>query len=429
MLDGISKRQLRPGVAIGLTAAIAGVAIGHFAWTTSSATTPSTTAKHASRPLPPAGGSYSAGGGTVHFGPNGSFSYTSPGGSFNSNGGSGGFSYSGPGGSFSTPGYRGSQNSGPPAGNPGASSSITGKVDPGLVDINTVLVNNEGNAAGTGMVVSSSGEVFTNNHVIAGATKITATDIGNGKTYTARVVGYDHHHDIAVLQLVGASGLQTVTLGDSAGLKSNQSVTTIGNAGGVGGTPSASSGQITSLRQSITAEDSAAHTTERLSNLIGLNGNLQPGDSGGPLVDSNGDVVGMDTAASSTFFLQGGNDQGFAIPINYVKSVAAQILAGQSSAAVHIGATPFLGVLVEATTNGQPGVQIVQVLSNTPAAGSALAAGDTITALNGSKVATPADLTNLILQHHPGDTVTFAYTTKSGTAQTATVTLATGPSQ
>ncbi len=405
MLDGISKRQLRPGVAIGLTAAIAGVAIGHFAWTTSSATTPSTTAKHASRPLPPAGGSYSAGGGP------------------------GGFSYSGPGGSFSTPGYGGSENSGPPAGNPGVSSSITGKVDPGLVDINTVLVNNEGNAAGTGMVVSSSGEVFTNNHVIAGATKITATDLGNGKTYTARVVGYDHHHDIAVLQLVGASGLKTVTLGDSAGLKSNQSIATIGNAGGVGGTPSASPGQITSLGQSITAEDAAAHTTERLSNLIGLNGNLQPGDSGGPLVDSNGDVVGMDTAASSTFFLQGGNDQGFAIPINYVKSVAAQILAGQSSTAVHIGATPFLGVLVEPTTTGQPGVQIVQVLPNTAAAGSALTAGDTITALNGSKVATPADLTNLILQHHPGDTVTFAYTTKSGAAETATVTLATGPSQ
>src|SRR4029077_1837645 len=95
----------------------------------------------------------------------------------------------------------------------------------------------------------------TNNHVISGATKITATDVGNGQTYTARVVGYAYGHDIAVLQLEGASGLQTVSFGDAGALKVGQSVATIGNAGGAGGTPSATGGQVVALGQSITAGD------------------------------------------------------------------------------------------------------------------------------------------------------------------------------
>ena len=95
-------------------------------------------------------------------------------------------------------------------------SQIAAQTNPGLVDIYTTLGFQQARAAGTGMVVSSSGEVLTNNHVINGATSIRARDVGNGRTYQAKVVGYDHSHDIAVLQLQGASGLKTVTLGDSA---------------------------------------------------------------------------------------------------------------------------------------------------------------------------------------------------------------------
>src|SRR3984893_16737409 len=98
-----------------------------------------------------------------------------------------------------------------------ATASLAARVSPGLVDINTFTA--QGAAAGTGMVVTSSGEVITNNHVIAGATRITATDVGNGKTYTARVLGYDRSHDVAVIALIGASGLATVPLGDSSTVK------------------------------------------------------------------------------------------------------------------------------------------------------------------------------------------------------------------
>ncbi len=110
-------------------------------------------------------------------------------------------------------------------------------MNPGLVDINTSLSYQGAQAAGTGMVLTSNGEVLTNNHVISGATSISVTDVGNGKTYTASVVGYDRSHDIAVIQLNNASGLQTVTLGNSSNASVGQAVVAIGNAGGTGGTP------------------------------------------------------------------------------------------------------------------------------------------------------------------------------------------------
>src|SRR5262245_35547228 len=115
-------------------------------------------------------------------------------------------------------------------------AQIAAKTDPSLVDINTNLGLQGGQAAGTGQVLTSDGEILTNNHVIAGATSIKATDIGNGRTYTAKVVGYDQAHDVAVLQLQNASGPQTVTL-SSAGPQTGPKVVTLGNALAQGGSP------------------------------------------------------------------------------------------------------------------------------------------------------------------------------------------------
>ncbi|MGH3599827.1 MAG: trypsin-like peptidase domain-containing protein, partial [Pseudonocardiaceae bacterium] len=110
----------------------------------------------------------------------------------------------------------------PPAGSSGGSSgsadlsALVASVAPSLVDINTQMGYQNGEGAGTGIVLSPSGKVLTNNHVINGATSINVTDIGNGQTYRAVVVGYDRNHDVAVLQMQGASGLQTVSIGDSS---------------------------------------------------------------------------------------------------------------------------------------------------------------------------------------------------------------------
>jgi S1-C subfamily serine protease len=331
----------------------------------------------------------------------------------------------------------------------GTSAAVAARIDPGLVDINTTLANDDGEAAGTGMVVTSSGEVITNNHVIDGATRITARDVGNGKTYTATVVGYDPSSDVAVLQLEHASGLKTVPLGNSSGVRVGAAVVTIGNAGGTGGTPSIAGGSVLALDQSITAGDDVDASSENLTGLIEIDGELQPGDSGGPLVDSSNSVVGMDTAASSSFSFQSAADQGFAIPINTVLAISKQIVAGEGSNTIHIGPTAMLGIYIEPSSsaggygyvygyggNGSPGgsssnvsgVPVAQVVAGGPAAHAGLAQGDTITALNGQSVSSEQALMALMLRHRPGDQVRVSWVDSAGSSHTATLRLGTGPS-
>src|ERR1039457_2077943 len=231
-------------------------------------------------------------------------------------------------------------------------SQIASKVDPGLVDVMSTLGYQSGAAAGTGMVLTSTGEGLTNNHVIDGATSIKATDAGDGRTYPAQVVGYNKRHDIAVLQLGGAAGHQTVPLSSSRP-QNGQKVVALGNAGGKGGTPSVATGTVTGLDQSITASDESSGTAEQLTGLIGHNSGIQPGDSGGPLVNTYGQVIGMDTAASTSSSTTGyqpkdgqtsAQTQAFAIPITEAASIAGQIEAGTPSSSAHLGGTAFLGV-------------------------------------------------------------------------------------
>ncbi|HEX7267037.1 MAG TPA: trypsin-like peptidase domain-containing protein [Streptosporangiaceae bacterium] len=313
-------------------------------------------------------------------------------------------------------------------------SQIAAQVDPGLVNITTTLGYQHARAAGTGMVLTPSGEVLTNNHVINGATSIRARDIGNGRTYQARVVGYDHSHDIAVLQLQSASGLQTVTLGDSASAATGQKVVALGNALGKGGTPAVATGHIAGLGASITASDEGAGTAEQLTGLIHHNAGIQPGDSGGPLVNTAGQVIGINTAASQGTQFQGQQTQAFAIPIGQAKSVADQIEAGTSSATVHIGPTGLLGVQImsadSAAANGiqaGAGATVAGVVSGTPASGAGLTQGDVIVSVDGQSVSSPEQLQSALGQHHPGDGVTIGWQDQTGQTQSASVVLATGP--
>src|SRR5580700_8575615 len=110
--------------------------------------------------------------------------------------------------------------------------AILNKVEPGLVLINTTLQYNSEQAAGTGMVINSSGLVLTNNHVIDDSTSITVTVPATGRTYPATVLGYDKTGDIALIRLQGASGLATVPIGNSAAVKAGEAVVALGNAGG-----------------------------------------------------------------------------------------------------------------------------------------------------------------------------------------------------
>jgi S1-C subfamily serine protease len=313
----------------------------------------------------------------------------------------------------------------------------TATIGSGVVVIDTNLAYQDNAAAGTGMVLTSSGEVLTNNHVISGATSIKVVVPKTGQSYKARVLGYDRTADVALLQLQGASNLKTVSI-SSGNLPVGAAVTALGNAGGDGKITSAT-GTVTGLDKSITASD-AGGASEQLTGLIETDAGVQPGDSGGPLVNSQGRVVGMDTAASQRFGFQNASaTDAYAIPIAKAVTVAHTISSGKASATVHIGPTAFLGVEVQAAAApglgyGGPaasaaGAMIASVVSGGPAASAGLAAGDVITAIGGHTVSSPSAIPALVLTKKPGAKVNVAYVDQSGTSQTASVTLGSGPPQ
>ncbi|MGK9148417.1 trypsin-like peptidase domain-containing protein [Plantibacter flavus] len=296
----------------------------------------------------------------------------------------------------------------------------------GVVDIQTELAYQGAAAAGTGMVLTSDGQILTNNHVVAGATSIVVTVVSTGQEYTARVIGTDATNDVTLLQLDGASGLDTVSVDDD-GVAVGDAVTGVGNAGGTGGTPSAAEGSVTALDQDITVQDETTGAGKQLTGLIQTDADIQSGDSGGPLYDAEGEVVGIDTAASS-----GGTEiDGFAIPIDHALSIVDQIRTGVETETVSIGYPAFIGIGLASAGNGATqtvaGAVVGSVIENTPAATIGLAAGDVITSLNGVAIDSAQTLTATMATLQPGQTVSITWTTAAGASQSAQVTLIEGP--
>src|ERR1700722_20297082 len=149
-----------------------------------------------------------------------------------------------------------------------STAQIASRVDPAIVDVTSTLGYQQATAKGTGIVLTSNGEILTNNHVISGATSISVTDIGNGKTYKATVVGYDESQDIAELQLSGASGLTTASTCDPTTVGVRDNVLAIGNAGDAGGTPAVAPAAVPALNQALTATDEGSGSSEQLTGRI-----------------------------------------------------------------------------------------------------------------------------------------------------------------
>ena len=334
---------------------------------------------------------------------------------------------------------------------PSSEQGIATKVKSGLVIVNTTLQYNSEAAAGTGMVINANGLVLTNNHVIEGSTKITATAASTGKTYTATVVGYDKTGDVALIQLQNASGLTTVPIGNSSSVTAGQAVVALGNAGGQGAIITAA-GHVTALDQTITASNEGSSTTsETLHGMIQSNADIVPGDSGGPLASSAG-VIGMDTAGNDA------NDQqaavGFAIPINTALSVARQIAGGHASSAITIGYPPFMGIFIGSGSSSNPQAQAQQQASGGSGSPPACSTSNTdlvappqvapvssgtlivgtiggavITAVTGTAVGSPDDLASILARFHPGEEISVTWVSPSGHRMTSRLHLAAGPPQ
>jgi S1-C subfamily serine protease len=342
--------------------------------------------------------------------------------------------------------------------NPGA---VYRALAPGIVDVSANLQYLQETAEGTGFVIDARrGLVLTNNHVIDGATSVSVTPVKSGRSYQARVVGYDAADDIALLQLRDAAGLKAVSLGDSASVSVGTQVLAIGNEAGKGGSPTIASGTIGSLDRTIVASDQNSGLNETLFGMLQTSADIRPGDSGGPLANAEGQVIGMDTAA-------GGNPvySGYAIPIDHALAIAHQIAAGQAGPHIQIGLPAFLGTLLPASTSTSPELQASQarkkagtiansgpdctsgnttgvpanvaparsgalvdgVLCGTPASVAGLSAGDVITALGGQAVTSPGQLNAMLARYRPGSQTTLAWVGADGNLHTAVITLNTGP--
>jgi S1-C subfamily serine protease len=212
------------------------------------------------------------------------------------------------------------------AGNASAEAIATA-VDPSIVDIYTTLGGGLA-GAGTGMILSTSGTILTNNHVIDGARTISVRLVSTGRSYSATVVGADPTHDVAVIQIHGVGGLKPIPLGNSSAVAVGDLVVGIGNAGGVGGIPDVVTGTVMALNQTIIATDEGGANPETLTGMIETSAPLQPGDSGGPLLNGSGQVIGLDTAASAGRRFRTSTSEGLAIPINQALAIAHQLGAG-----------------------------------------------------------------------------------------------------
>jgi S1-C subfamily serine protease len=322
--------------------------------------------------------------------------------------------------------------------------SVANKVEPGIVDINSTLKFQNGAAAGTGMVLNSNGLVLTNNHVVDGSTHLSATLVSTGRKYTAKIVGVDPTHDVALIKLQDASGLSTIHVGNSAKVTLGTPVIAIGNEGGTGGKPTVSpAGAITALDRTITASDSGSGANqETLHNMLQTNAPIGQGDSGGALADSAGQVIGMNTAANSQSFGGAGTSMGFAIPINRALTIARQIAAGHGSSSIIIGQSGFIGVGVDNVSNAaacglgpsykapvNSGALVCQSYHGTAGYAAGIRAGDVITAVNGQQVGSDTALTTIMRKYHPGNKVTLTWVNAQGQHQSAPVTLTAGPAK
>jgi S1-C subfamily serine protease len=311
-----------------------------------------------------------------------------------------------------------------------ASASITAAV----VNVNTTL-SGGGQAAGTGMMLTSDGVVLTNNHVIDGATDI-VVELATGEFKSAKVLGYNTTEDVAVIKIKSVTGRPTVKLGDSSKVVVGDPVTAIGNALGKGGAPTVTSGIVSALNETITAGDAGGANTEVLRGMIQISAQIQPGDSGGPLVNAVGEVVGINTAAATgSGFRQSAGNIAFAIPINTARAIAEAIQAGKGSAQTHIGERAILGVSVQSSTTSSSGgraqsgagATVSGVQSGSPADGVGIKAGDVITAIGDTPVNGSSGLSAAMVPYHPGDKVAVTWVDAGGQKHTQSVVLVSGP--
>jgi putative serine protease PepD len=277
---------------------------------------------------------------------------------------------------------------------------------------------------GSGVILSADGDILTNNHVVATAQGNTVQVIfANGNKATARIVGTDPRTDLAVIKASGVSGLKPATFGDSSQMQVGDTVLAIGSPLGLEG--SVTAGIISAKDRTIQSSDQTPQDpfgnggqqsgSVTMSGLLQTDAPINPGNSGGALVNTNGQVIGINSAIATSGQGSGNIGLGFAIPSNKAKVVANDLLAGRKVS------HPALGVSVTGAEGG--GALVSSVVANSAAAKAGLQQGDVITSVNGKPVNDSDDLVGIIQSANVGDKVTIVFT-RNGAEKTVTATLA-----
>jgi S1-C subfamily serine protease len=326
--------------------------------------------------------------------------------------------------------------------------AVLAKVEPAVVSIDTALSTGSGvgtevaAGAGTGMIITSDGEVLTNNHVVAGASTVTVTLFGQTDALAAHVIGTDPSRDVALVQIDDQHDLPTVQLGDSAAMQVGDAVVAIGNALALQGGPTVTDGIVSAKDRSLSAQLDFSDATESLSGLLQTDAPINPGNSGGPLVNSQGQVIGMNTAvAESSAGNAPAQNIGFAIPVDAIKPLLAGLRTGGTGgtsggvATGNGGHTGYLGVVVEDDTpqvakaqhlTPTSGALVVGVTSGSPADSAGIKVGDVIVSVAGSPVTDTERLVQDVQSRSPGEKVAVGFY-RGSQRSTVTITLGTAP--
>ena len=309
-------------------------------------------------------------------------------------------------------------------------SQAAAAVLPSVVSIS--FESGQASGSGSGIVISSDGQILTNNHVVAqaadgGSLSVTFSD---GSTADAEIVGRDPATDLAVIQAEGVSGLTPATFGNSADLHVGDTVLAIGSPLGLDG--SVSAGIVSALDRSITLQGAPSApqspfddgqgvtpSDTAVISAIQTDAAINPGNSGGALINAEGEVVGINTAIASlaqgTSSESGNIGVGFAIPIDTARDIAQQLIDDGSVSHA------FLGVSIADGEDGS-GARVQAVEEGQPAAAAGLQEGDVITRVGDTEVTDAASLTAAVRNQSPGDTVQVTFT-RDGNEQTVDVTL------
>jgi S1-C subfamily serine protease len=306
---------------------------------------------------------------------------------------------------------------------------VLARVEPAVVAITTGgatdLFGNSGSSsggAGTGFVVSADGVIVTNNHVVEGAKNQIEVSFSDGTKKKATVLGSDSSIDLAVIKVDGAD-LPTAKLGDSSALRVGDQVIAIGNALALDGGPSVTQGIVSAINRQIQEQNGAS-----LYNLVQTDAAINPGNSGGPLVNSDGEVVGINTAIADPTASQ---NVGFAISISSVSDAIQQLRAGKSIRLPYLGVysetlTPAMGT--ELGTATQIGALVRDVTGGSPADDAGIKKDDVIVQVGATKVTNAEDVGTAVRQAKVGDVVAVTVDRK-GNQQTVQVTLGVRPNK